>query len=122
MGVDFAKPASVTARCREILGWKTDLAFFPVRHHSPTGARHIERFLRKYQPDWVLIEGPSAFNDWIDLLADPEHTAPFALIAATRGDAGEVRTRSYYPVCDYSPGSSRCGSRASSARSAASSI
>src|SRR5687767_12628148 len=95
-------PRALRKRCKEILGWETDLALFPVRHHSPAGARHLEAFLRKYEPDLVLIEGPAAFNDRIDLLADPEHVAPFALIAAVR-DGGEVQTRSYYPLCDYSP-------------------
>lgn len=99
----FETPQSLRAQCVELLGWKTPLALFPVRHHSPTGARHLAAWLETYQPDVVLIEGPAAFNDRIDLLADPEHVAPFALIAAGKTDDGAMRARTYYPMCDYSP-------------------
>lgn len=85
----------------ETLGWETPLALFPVRHHSPTGARHLEAFLRRYRPDAVLIEGPAAFER-PELLADPAHEAPFALVACTGRGEG-VTVRSYYPMCDYSP-------------------
>jgi hypothetical protein len=98
-------PKDLAEQCREILGWDTDLALFPVRHHSPAGARHIEAWLKKYKPDVILIEGPAPWNDKrMEILGDPEHEAPFALIATTRdAKSGEVRTRSYYPMCDYSP-------------------
>lgn len=85
----------------ETLGWKTPLALFPVRHHSPTGARHLEAFLRKYEPDAILIEGPAGFEK-PELLADEAHQAPFALVACT-GQGEGVTVRSYYPMCDYSP-------------------
>src|SRR5579883_3334373 len=94
--------ADVKARCQELLGWKQDIAYFPVRHHSPTCAVKLDAWLRKYQPDHVLIEGPAAYNDKIDVLADPEHVAPFALISQVKLK-DEVVGRAYYPMCDYSP-------------------
>jgi hypothetical protein len=86
----------------QTLGWSTDLALFPVRHHSPTCARHLEAWLEEYRPDAILIEGPAGYNDRIQVLADPEHEAPFALVAAAKR-GGEVLGRAYYPFCDYSP-------------------
>lgn len=84
------------------LGWSTPLALFPVRHHSPTCARQLDRFLRAYRPDCVLIEGPALYNDRIEVLADPAHEAPFAVVSVAR-QRGEILGRSYYPLCDYSP-------------------
>jgi Family of unknown function (DUF5682) len=86
----------------EMLGWGTKLAFFPVRHHSPTCARHLAAYLEEHEPDVVLIEGPAAYNERIDILSDAEHVTPFALVAVARQDK-EVVGRAYYPFCDYSP-------------------
>lgn len=66
-----------------------------VRHHSPACARVVEAVLAREKPDLVLIEGPSDFNDRIDLFA-LNHRPPVALFAyvapaaprtdSTRGD------------------------------------
>jgi hypothetical protein len=90
------------AKLDDLLGFSTGLALFPIRHHSPTCAHHLAAFLRAYRPSSVLIEGPAGFNDRIGVLADPEHEAPFALVAVVRGPEGE-EGRAYYPFCDYSP-------------------
>lgn len=97
-----ADAAALRREMAATLGWSTPLALFPVRHHSPTCARHLARFLHEYRPDCILIEGPAMFNDRIEVLSDPAHEAPFALVTVAR-DKGEVLGRSYYPMCDYSP-------------------
>lgn len=97
-----ADAAALRREMAAALGWSTPLALFPVRHHSPTCARHLAHFLHERRPDCILIEGPAMFNDRIDVLADPAHEAPFALVTVVRGK-GEVLGRSYYPMCDYSP-------------------
>jgi len=100
--VEFKTPAELRARMEKVLGWSTPVGFFPVRHHSPTCAKHLEAWLRKFKPDVVLIEGPAGFNDRINLLSEKEHEAPFALVAVAR-EKDHVLGRAYYPFCDYSP-------------------
>lgn len=103
--IQDAADADAAALRRELtatLGWSSPLALFPVRHHSPTCAQQLVRFLHAYRPDCVLIEGPALFNDRIGVLADPAHEAPFAIVSVARR-RGEILGRSYYPMCDYSP-------------------
>ncbi|MBI4819343.1 MAG: hypothetical protein HY791_23930 [Deltaproteobacteria bacterium] len=102
VAIEWKTPRELEKRVDEILGWSTGVALFPVRHHSPTCARQLERWLRKTKPTAILIEGPSAYNDRIEVLSDPEHVTPFSLVATARRD-GEVVGRAYYPFCDYSP-------------------
>lgn len=52
-----------------------------VRHHSPACARLVESRLREWQPDHVLIEGPSDFNGRIAELLQPGHIAPIAIFS-----------------------------------------
>jgi len=81
---------------------------FPVRHHSPACALHLERTLEAYRPGCVLIEGPESANHLIPLLASPGAKAPLALYCALRDEkglldqAGEVY-KCYYPFLDCSP-------------------
>ncbi len=100
--MDFETPRELERRLTDILGWSTKLAFFPVRHHSPTCARHLVQWLEAYAPAHVLIEGPQAYNASVDVLADEEHITPFALVASVRRK-NEVVSRATYPMCDYSP-------------------
>jgi hypothetical protein len=107
---------AVGREVRARLGLDTDLAFFPVRHHSPTCAAKLEAFLEVHQPDAILIEGPARFDEHIGALVDAESKPPFALVAVTgeaparwvagRSEApraGVLPVRSYFPFCDYSP-------------------
>lgn len=81
---------------------------FPVRHHSPACALHLERTLEAYRPDCVLIEGPESANHLIPLLSSPLAKAPLALYCALRdekgllGETGEIY-KCYYPFLDCSP-------------------
>lgn len=84
--------------------------YYPVRHHSPVCAWHLERIIERYQPDCILVEGPENANDLIDILTDPETQAPVALYYACRdegkylSDSDEPGTwRCYYPFLDTSP-------------------
>lgn len=53
--------------------------YYPVRHHSPACAWHLERAMDRYRPELVLVEGPENANDLISILANPETRAPVAL-------------------------------------------
>lgn len=84
--------------------------YYPIRHHSPVCAWHLERVIGRYQPDCILVEGPENANDLLDVLTDPETKAPVALYYACRdegkhlSDSDEPGTwRCYYPFLDTSP-------------------
>lgn len=93
--------------------------YFPIRHHSPACARHLEWLLRDWRPQAVLIEGPAAFTPLIPLVLHPRTRAPFAFYtsfvdgrletdasgveAKARSVFGPARYAAYYPFCDYSP-------------------
>ncbi|NUN07295.1 MAG: hypothetical protein HUU57_16245, partial [Bdellovibrio sp.] len=66
--IDVGGPAALGRELEATLGWRTPLALFPVRHHSPTCARHLDAWLRRYRPGCVLIEGPALYNDRIEIL------------------------------------------------------
>ena len=90
--------------------------YYPVRHHSPACAWHLERAMERYRPELVLVEGPENANELISILASPETKAPVALYYAYRDDAGLLRAAEppaselppenhacYYPFLDQSP-------------------
>ena len=73
---------------------------FGVRHFSPAGAWHLERFLDKYDPEIVLIEGPSDATELIREFTMPGVTPPVALLCYT----SNVPVHSIvYPFAIYSP-------------------
>ena len=88
------------------------VTYFPIRHHSPTCAAHLRRWIGARKPAAILIEGPGSFTSKIDLILDPGAVCPFALYATFAdkkhrlGDPGPLGPRrfaAYYPFCDYSP-------------------
>lgn len=95
-----------------------ELVMFPVRHHSPACALHLQRFLTGCRPSVVLIEGPRSFTKLVPLLAHTQATAPLAIYTYAvfnRGkalgvespqlnrDVEATRRSAYFPFCDYSP-------------------
>jgi len=95
------------------------IVYFPIRHHSPACARHLEHLIRERKPQAVLIEGPASFTSLIPLVLHPKTKAPFAIYTsfvreqpdleagstAAKAAAllGLPRHAAYYPFCDYSP-------------------
>lgn len=100
------------------------VVYFPIRHHSPACAAHLQRWIVANRPSAVLVEGPSSFTEKIDWLVDPQCVCPVAFfttfidkrqrtIDKTPDDSGEAsppvditgppRFGAYYPFCDYSP-------------------
>lgn len=94
--------------------------YYPVRHHSPVCAWHLEQATERYKPELILVEGPENANDLIPILASPETEAPVALYYAYRDDAGLLNVAGqtekqekdglpaescacYYPLLDQSP-------------------
>ena len=74
--------------------------FFGVRHHSPACAFYAEEFLRRTQPEVLLIEGPSDLSGLIPQLCAPEVELPGAILAYT--EEAPVHT-ALYPFAEFSP-------------------
>ena len=99
-------------------GWEDPVLYYPVRHHSPACAWHLQRVIQRYRPDCILIEGPEDAGPLLPLLADPLTQAPVALYCSYRDDARLLETPEerdddpaapvgtyacYYPFLDQSP-------------------
>ena len=98
----------------EVIPFSLDapVLYYPVRHHSPACAWHLERVIARYAPDCILVEGPENANPLIPVLTDPDTKAPVALYYAFRDEKGllseegkgeQGRFRCYYPFLDHSP-------------------
>ncbi|NJK53922.1 MAG: hypothetical protein HC936_16015 [Leptolyngbyaceae cyanobacterium SU_3_3] len=87
------------------------IIYFPIRHHSPACAWHIQQLIRAEKPAAVLIEGPSDITELIPFILHAKTRAPFAVyttyIPAKVADetlrSDPHRFAGYYPFCDYSP-------------------
>lgn len=93
------------------------LYWFPVRHHSPTVARHLQDVIQKRKPKMLFIEGPAEANDLIKHIVDSATRPPVAIYSSYRDDdnvlglAGiasaapdiPARFASWYPMLSYSP-------------------
>lgn len=86
---------------RTILDLNAPIVFFPVRHHSPVGARLLQQLVMQLQPAAILIEGPADFNANLDQLSLP-HQLPIAIYSYAHLSDGSRRS-AFYPYCDYSP-------------------
>jgi hypothetical protein len=108
-------PAEIGRRVEAVLA--EPLYWFPVRHHSPTVARHLQAALRTRRPKVVFIEGPSEANDLVRHVVDPKTVPPVAIYSSYRDDdnvlglnglvspAADIPARfaAWYPLTAYSP-------------------
>ena len=82
------------------------VVYFPIRHHSPACAWHVDRLIRDWQPDAVLIEGPRDATPLAPMLLHADTRLPVALFTTfiKRGkEHPPEHYAAYYPFCDYSP-------------------
>ena len=82
------------------------VVYFPVRHHSPACAWHVERLIAELKPGAVLIEGPRDATPLVPFLLHEKTRTPVAIYATyvrRQGDEIPERHAAYYPLCDYSP-------------------
>lgn len=93
------------------------LYWFPVRHHSPTVARHLKDAIQQRKPKMLFIEGPAEANGLIEHIVDAATRPPVAIYSSYRDDdnvlglAGiasaapdiPARFASWYPMLSYSP-------------------
>ncbi|MBN1911517.1 MAG: hypothetical protein JW818_17375 [Pirellulales bacterium] len=106
---------AVRARAEAVLA--EDLYWFPVRHHSPAVARHLESAILARRPKVVLIEGPSEATDLIPYVVDSKTHPPVAIYSSYRDDDNVLglagiaspakdippRFACWYPLVGYSP-------------------
>ncbi|MDE6025420.1 MAG: hypothetical protein K2G45_08200 [Lachnospiraceae bacterium] len=94
--------------CKDAFSLDNQVVYFPVRHHSPACAYHLQEVIWEYQPDCILIEGPDGANELISVMTDEETEAPFAVYYSYKDSEGIISKeaeeyRCYYPFLDYSP-------------------
>lgn len=108
-------PAEIARRVDAVLA--EALYWFPVRHHSPTTARHVQAAIAARKPKVVFIEGPFEANDLIPFVTDAATAPPVAIYSSYRDDDnvlglnGHVspspdipaRFAVWYPLTPYSP-------------------
>jgi hypothetical protein len=74
---------------------------FGIRHHGPGSAASLEKALREFEPDIVLIEGPPEANPLIKYVANGSALIPpVALLAYASDDARQACS---YPFAEFSP-------------------
>src|SRR5262245_38492321 len=77
-------PSTISRQVEAVLA--DPLYWFPVRHHSPTTARHLQAALRGRKPRVVFIEGPYEANDLIPYVVDAKTDPPVAIYSSYRDD------------------------------------
>jgi hypothetical protein len=103
---------ALVSRVDRVLG--EELYWFPVRHHSPTIARHIAECILRRKPKVIFIEGPHEAQEMIDFLVDAKTKPPVAIYSSFRDDnavatsssgglAAPPRYSVWYPMVSYSP-------------------
>ena len=73
---------------------------FGIRHHGPGSARSLVAALDEWQPQVVLVEGPSGSESLIPFLLDPAVETPVAMLEYA---LETPRLASYYPLAEFSP-------------------
>lgn len=88
--------------------YKSNVLYFPIRHHSPACSYHLLNVIKEYQPDCILVEGPQNANKLIPILTDEETILPIAFYyfykdksKLINNDADDYKC--YYPFLNTSP-------------------
>jgi hypothetical protein len=84
---------------QNVFSIEAQVAFFPIRHHSPACSFHVKKAVDLYKPDCVLIEGPCDTDTLIPCLDSAE--PPISIYYSYHDDEG--RHACYYPILEYSP-------------------
>ena len=106
---------AIKTRVDAVLG--DPLYWFPVRHHSPTVARHLAAVIRARRPKVIFIEGPFEATGLIQHIVDADTVPPVAIYTSYRDDDNALglngiaspapdipaRFAAWYPLTAYSP-------------------
>ncbi len=44
---------------------KSEITYLPIRHHSPGSTILVKKWIEKYEPKLILVEGPALADDLI---------------------------------------------------------
>ncbi|MGG1534114.1 DUF5682 family protein [Brevibacillus agri] len=86
---------------QEVYDLSGQVVYFPVRHHSPACAYHLQKTIEAYAPQIILIEGPDNSNHLIPILTDEQTKPPISIYYAYA--SGENKYVCYFPFLAYSP-------------------
>lgn len=92
----------------EAFDFNNNVVYFPIRHHSPACSYHLKKTIDEYNPDIILIEGPSNAGELIEHIVHEDTKMPISIYysyADTKGLLGDENGKymCYYPFLDYSP-------------------
>ncbi len=73
---------------------------YGIRHHGPGSARSLRAALDEFQPDTILIEGPSDADSLVPLASAFDMFPPVALLAYA---AAEPSRAAFWPFAVFSP-------------------
>jgi len=96
---------------------QSEVKFLPIRHHSPGSTILVQRWIEKYKPKLILVEGPVLADDLIKYLIDKKTIPPVAILSLyadrnnTFGLNGilspdssvPAKFEAHYPFVSYSP-------------------
>lgn len=93
---------------KEAYDLSSNLVYFPIRHHSPACSFHLKKVIDDYNPQVILIEGPSDANSVIPYIGDEDTEAPVCIYYSYTDEKKLVteegeKYKCYYPFLDYSP-------------------
>ncbi|MEU5842721.1 DUF5682 family protein [Rhodococcus sp. NPDC047139] len=77
-----------------------EIRVFGIRHHGPGSARALVQALTEFEPDTVLIEGPSDADPVLALAAADDMVPPVALLAYARDEPARA---AFWPFAAFSP-------------------
>ncbi|KLL95100.1 hypothetical protein NJ76_30150, partial [Rhodococcus sp. IITR03] len=77
-----------------------EIRVFGIRHHGPGSARAVLQALAEFEPDTVLIEGPSDADPVLALAAADDMVPPVALLAYARDEPAQA---AFWPFAAFSP-------------------
>lgn len=100
--------AEIEHRFARSFDFGEQVVYYPVRHHSPACALHLQRTIEEYRPDQILIEGPADSLSLLPYIADAASEPPFCIYYSYDDKEGKVsdekeKYRAYYPFLSYSP-------------------
>jgi hypothetical protein len=70
-----------------------------IRHHGPGSARNVASFLKKLEPDIVLVEGPPEAEAQLQWIIHKDMKPPVALLAF---NADNSKQAVFYPFAEFS--------------------
>ena len=86
----------IEARAHAVLA--EPLHWFPVRHHSPTVARHVAQTIQARRPSIVFIEAPSDASELVPHIVDKKTKPPIALFSSYRDDDNALGRYTEFPA------------------------